>query len=57
MLKQLGYDTKSKKPNYGEADQRIKDNTLHIQKNRKLFIDIAKNYSNENFHRFFDRSV
>lgn len=57
MLKKLGYDTKSKRPNYGEADQRIKDNTLHIQQNRQMFIDIAKNHSDDRFHKFFDRSV
>ena len=54
MLKQLGYDTKSKKPNYGEADDKIKENTLKIQENRQYWIQISKNYSNSNFHRFFD---
>jgi protein-tyrosine sulfotransferase len=45
MLKKLGYDTKSRSPNYGEADQKVRDNTLQIQENREYWINIAKKYS------------
>ena len=45
MLKKLGYDTKSRTPNYGEADQKVRDNTLHIQGNRAYWVNIAKKYS------------
>lgn len=45
MLKKLGYDTKSRLPNYGEADQKVRDNTLHIQENRDYWINIARKYA------------
>ena len=42
MLKKLGYDTKSRAPNYGEADQKVRENTLNIQANRDYWLNIAK---------------
>ena len=53
MLKKLGYDTLSKRPNYGEADQKILENTLKINENREYWINLAKNYSN--LHALFDK--
>jgi protein-tyrosine sulfotransferase len=48
MLKKLGYDTKSKKPNYGDADQKIRDNTLQIKANRDYWRNISDKYSELN---------
>ena len=45
MLKTLGYDTKSKRPNYGEADQIIRDNTLQIKANREYWKNVSDQYS------------
>ena len=48
MLKKLGYDTKSRRPNYGDADAKIKENTLNIKANRQYWINISNQYSDLN---------
>ena len=45
MLKTLGYDTKSKKPDYGKPDQKILDNTLLIRSNQEKWNELKKNHS------------
>ncbi len=45
MLRKLGYDPNANPPNYGEADKKIKENTLEIQANREYWIQLAKKYS------------
>ena len=55
ILKILGYDTKSRKPNYIEADEMIRKNTLNNKFNRKIWVDIAKNYSDEGFYKYFKK--
>lgn len=45
MLRQLGYDPNANPPNYGEPDQRIKDNTFHIKQNKGYWLELAKKYS------------
>jgi protein-tyrosine sulfotransferase len=45
MLSFLGYDTKSKTPNYGEPDEKVKNNSLNILKNQDYWDDKARNYS------------
>lgn len=45
MLRKLGYDPFANPPNYGDADQKIKDNTFHIQTNRDYWIKLAQKYS------------
>ena len=45
MLKKLGYDTKSKKPDYGKPDQRVLDNTFDIKANEEKWIQLKLNYS------------
>jgi protein-tyrosine sulfotransferase len=45
MLSLLGYDTKSKTPNYGEPDEKVQNNSLNILKNQDYWAAKAKNYS------------
>jgi protein-tyrosine sulfotransferase len=45
MLKVLGYDTKSKRPDYGKPDQKILDNTLLIKANPEKWNELKKNHS------------
>jgi hypothetical protein len=46
MLKTLGYDTKSEKPDYGKPDQKILDNTFNIKANPEKWNELKKNYLN-----------
>jgi protein-tyrosine sulfotransferase len=45
MLKRLGYDPYANPPNYGDADEKIKENTFHIKNNREYWKNIAQKYS------------
>ena len=45
MLKKLGYDTKSKIPQYGKPDKFVLDNIKNIQKNSQHYFDKAMNVS------------
>ena len=45
MLRHLGYDPNGNPPNYGDADQKIKENTLKVQANIEYWKNLAKNYS------------
>lgn len=45
MLRRLGYDPFANPPNYGDPDQKIKENTFHIQTNREYWKELAKKYS------------
>lgn len=45
MLRRLGYDPYANPPNYGDPDQKIKENTFHIQQNRDYWRELAKKYS------------
>ena len=44
MLSRLGYDTRSRVPSYGEADQLALDNTNRIRENEEFWNDQAKHY-------------
>ena len=45
MMGILGYDTKSKKPNYGEPDEKVANNSLLILQNQEYWAEKARNYS------------
>lgn len=45
MLTRLGYDPMANPPNYGDPDQKIKENTFHIQQNRQYWKLLAEKYS------------
>ena len=45
MLKKLGYDTKSEKPDYGKPDQKVLDNTFNIKANPEKWNELKKNFS------------
>ena len=45
MLRRLGYDPTANPPNYGEPDDKIKENTFHIQTNREYWKNLAQKYS------------
>lgn len=45
MLSRLGYDTKSKVPNYGNPDSNIMENTFNIRKNKDFWVKLAQQYS------------
>ena len=45
MLKELGYDTKSKFPNYGKPDKAVEENMKKIKSNQQFYFDKAANVS------------
>ena len=45
MLKRLGYDPMANPPNYGQADAKIKENTLNIKTNKDYWKKIAEEHS------------
>ena len=45
LLKKLGYDTKSRNPNYGSPDARVLENVIRIESNQKYWNQLANNYS------------
>lgn len=45
MLKKLGYDTQSDKPNYGAADQLVLANMNELKKNAEFWDTKAKFYA------------
>lgn len=47
MLKNLGYDTKSKSPNYGEADKIVLENMKDLKENADLWNAKAKLYERQ----------
>jgi protein-tyrosine sulfotransferase len=54
MLKKLGYDTKSKKPNYSKADIMIRESIINNKNNRQMWIEVANNYTKDKFYKYFN---
>ena len=45
MLRTLGYNPYANPPNYGDADQKVKENAFKIQSSDQNWKELAKNYS------------
>lgn len=45
MLRKLGYDPHANPPNYGDPDEKIKDNTINVQKNMDFWNNKAREHS------------